>query len=551
MHSNLQQIHDIAAVCAQKGIKRVVLSPGSRCAPITVSFARHPEVETFVVPDERSAAFIALGMALETKTTVAIVCTSGTAAVNYYPAITEAYYQQIPLLVITADRPPELIDQGDGQTIRQENLYANHIKQSFSFPIDAKLESAHQLLADAIDLTQALPQGPVHVNVPIREPFYPEKNETLNFSPFTLNQTKKEPLHTPPLPDLTVFKNVLIVVGQAELSQEINNRLHSCEVPIICESISNLAELKHGVNTHDLFLSKLSDEEQKHLQPDLLISLGDAILSKSLKQFLRANKPKAHWNFSNTETPVDVFQSISHSFPSEQLNQLDFKSLTSEVTKDWLTHNENAKTHLKTTLETTDWNEFTAIQQVVQGLPKVCNLHVANSMSIRYVNYLTFLLNENQIVRSNRGTSGIDGSVSTAVGCAITSPDKLNILITGDLAFFYDRNGLWHNHLPKNLRIILMNNHGGGIFRMIDGPANLPEHETYFETPQHLNGKNTANDFNLGYSSCTNHSELNNALNVVMQPLTNSHLLEITTNTVHNTVFFKQLKQTYNTKTND
>ncbi len=551
MHSNLQQIHDIAAVCAQKGIQRVVLSPGSRCAPITVSFARHPEVETFVVPDERSAAFIALGMALETKTTVAIVCTSGTAAVNYYPAITEAYYQQIPLLVFTADRPPELIDQGDGQTIRQENLYANHIKQSFSFPIDANLEVAHQLLADAIDLAQALPQGPVHVNVPIREPFYPEKNETLNFSPFTLNQTKKEPLHSPPLPDLTVFKNVLIVVGQTEMSEKIKNQLHACDVPIICESISNLALLKNGVYTHDLFLSKLSDEEQKHLQPDLLISLGDAILSKSLKQFLRANKPKAHWNFSDTETPVDVFQSISHSFPSEQLNQLDFKSLTSEVTKDWLTHNENAKTHLKTTLETTDWNEFTAIHQVVQGLPKVCTLHVANSMSIRYVNYLTFLLNENQIVRSNRGTSGIDGSVSTAVGCAITSPDKLNVLITGDLAFFYDRNGLWHNHLPNNLRIILMNNHGGGIFRMIDGPANLPEHETYFETPQHLNGKNTANDFNLGYSSCTNHSELNNALKVVMQPLTNSHLLEITTNTVHNTAFFKQFKQTYNTKTND
>ena len=550
-HSNLQQIHDIAAVCAQKGIKRVVLSPGSRCAPITISFARHPEIETFVVPDERSAAFIALGMALETKETVAIVCTSGTAAVNYYPAITEAYYQQIPLLVLTADRPPELIDQGDGQTIRQENLYANHIKQSFSFPIDSNLEAAHQLLADAIDLTQTLPQGPVHVNVPIREPFYPEKNEAFNFSSFTLNQAKHEPLNTTPLPDFTAFNKVLIVVGQAELSQEVKNRLDACDVPIICESISNLAARKNGVYTHDLFLSKLSIEEQKQLQPDLLISWGDAILSKSLKQFLRANKPKAHWNFSDTEKPVDVFQSISHSFPSEQLNQIDFNNLQSVVTKNWLNHNENAKAHLKTTLETTDWNEFSTIYQIVQALPEVCNLHVANSMSIRYVNYLTYLLNENQCVRSNRGTSGIDGSVSTAVGCAITSPDKLNVLITGDLAFFYDRNGLWHNHLPNNLRIILMNNHGGGIFRMIDGPANLPEHETYFETPQHLNGKNTANDFNLGYSSCSNHSELNKALKVIMQPLATSQLLEITTNTVHNTAFFKQFKQTYNTKTNE
>lgn len=551
MHSNLQQIHDIAAVCAQKGIKRVVLSPGSRCAPITVSFVRHPEIETFVVPDERSAAFIAMGMALETQETVAIVCTSGTAAINYYPAITEAYYQQIPLLVLTADRPPELVDQGDGQTIRQENLYANHIKRSFSFPIDSQVNSASQLLAEAIDLTQSFPQGPVHINIPIREPFYPHQHEQLVFSPFTLQHSEQPQPHAAPLPDCTPFKNVLIVVGQAELTHELTQQLNACEAPIICESISNLSLLQHGVSTHDLFLSKLSAKEQQRLQPDLLITLGNAILSKPLKQFLRANKPTAHWNFSDSEKPVDVFQSITDSFPHSSINQLKLNKLASEVKNDWLNHHNHAKTHIKTALEKKDWNEFSIIYQVIQSLPETCNLHVANSMSIRYVNYLTFLLRENQVVRSNRGTSGIDGSVSTAVGCAITSPDKLNILITGDLSFFYDRNGLWHNHLPNNLRIILMNNHGGGIFRMIDGPANLPEHEIYFETPQHLNGKNTANDFNLGYSMSANYSELSHSLKTIMQSLTKAQLLEIETNTVHNTAFLKQFKQSYRLQTNE
>lgn len=544
MHSNLQQIHDIAAVCAQKGIKRVVLSPGSRCAPITISFVRHPEIETFVVPDERSAAFIALGMALETNQTVALVCTSGTAALNYYPAIAEAYYQQIPLLLLTADRPPELIDQGDGQTIRQENVYANHVKQSFSFPIDSNVDTAHQLLADAIDLTQTFPQGPVHINVPIREPFYPNKEEVLTFSDFTLRE-KTHKTASIPLPDFTAYHKVLIVVGQAELDETIINQLNQADIPIICESISNLTSQENGVYTHDLFLSKLSLEEQQKLQPDLLITFGNAILSKSLKQFLRINKPTTHWNFSDTEKPVDVFQSITHSFPTASLTQLDFNKLKSNIKNNWLDHNRNTQPHITSALATDDWNEFSALYHVIQSLPEVCNLHVANSMSIRYVNYLTCLLNPNQVVRSNRGTSGIDGSVSTAVGCAITSPEKLNILITGDLSFFYDRNGLWHNHLPNNLRIILMNNHGGGIFRMIDGPANLPEHETYFETPQHLNGKNTANDFNLGYSKVVNHSELKTTLKETMQPKPNAQLLEIETNTVHNTAFLKLFKQTY------
>lgn len=551
MHSNLQQVHDIATICSKKGITKVVLSPGSRCAPITVSFARHPSIETFVVPDERSAAFIAMGMALETKETVAIVCTSGTASINYYPAITEAYYQQIPLLVLTADRPPELVDQGDGQTIRQENLYKNHIKASFSFPIDSNQNSAYQLVADAINETQKSPKGPVHINIPIREPFYPSKHEALTYSdiPIAIEKDKKE--QTTMLPSTDHYKKVLLVAGQAELSLELKHKLNELDVPIICESIANLHGLKNGVFTHDLLLSKLTAEEQTSLKPDLLITFGNAVLSKALKQYLRANNPITHWSFSDTEKPVDVFQSITDSFPSHSITTLPSNSLKSEIKNEWISRCRKSQQHIINSLNTNEWNEFSIIYKLIQSLPSHCTIHVANSMSIRYVNYLTFLLKPTQVVRCNRGTSGIDGSISTAVGCAITSPEKLNFIITGDLSFFYDRNGLWHNHLPKNLRILLMNNHGGGIFRMIDGPANLPEHEIYFETPQHLSGKNTANDFNLEYSNCKEYHSFETSLKSFVKENGTSQLLEVETSTVLNTAFFKQFKQTFNSNPNE
>ena len=181
----MQAVYNIAEICARHGITDVVLSPGSRSAPLTLAFARHPELTVRVVPDERAAAFIGLGIAQAQRRAVALVCTSGTAGLNYAPAVAEAFFQQIPLLIFTADRPPEWIDQLDGQTIRQHNLYGAHAKGAFEFPVDtahadAKWHSA-RIVNEAINLAQAAPAGPVQVNVPLREPFYPKAGEEIRY----------------------------------------------------------------------------------------------------------------------------------------------------------------------------------------------------------------------------------------------------------------------------------------------------------------------------------------------------------------------------------
>ncbi|MCZ6899543.1 MAG: thiamine pyrophosphate-binding protein, partial [Bacteroidetes bacterium] len=182
----LQPIIDVAEICARKGIKDAILSPGSRCAPLTIGFAKHQNIKTKTISDERSAAFIALGIAQKSKNPVALICTSGTAVLNYGPAIAEAYFNHVPLVVITADRPPQWINQSDGQTIFQENVYGKHVKGFFSLsPKHRSQESVEQvtdIVTEAYDLCISYPPGPVHINVPIDEPFYPVKEEKITFS---------------------------------------------------------------------------------------------------------------------------------------------------------------------------------------------------------------------------------------------------------------------------------------------------------------------------------------------------------------------------------
>ena len=537
-NAHLSEVHNIAQVCAQMGIKKAVLSPGSRCAPLTIAFARHTDIETFVIPDERSAAFIALGMALETQVPTVLICTSGTASLNYYPAIAEAFYQHVPLLILTADRPPELIDVGDGQCIRQENVYHNHIKKSFSFPIDDNISNGFKVVEEAIHLANALPKGPVHINIPIREPFYPELKEEITFREVELTTQKQLEETTLELPKES-FKNIVIVAGQENYSPKIIQQLAQLDVPVICDSISNLHTLPNAITTHDVLLSFLTEEEKKTLQPDLLITLGNAVLSKSLKQFLRSYKPKTHWYFSNNTISADVFQSITHRASLQAFTQFSLPLINENHTT-WKQKQTEAIAHTNSKLTSEQWNEFKALFSVVKSLPAICNIHVSNSMSIRYINHLSYLLTDKQHIYCNRGTSGIDGSNSTAVGVSICSTEIQNILITGDLSFFYDRNAFWHKHLPNNLNIVMMNNHGGGIFRMIDGPARQPEHVEYFETPQMLNAKNTAADFGFNYLTASCFEELNKELNNFKPNSIN--LLEVTTNTETNTAFYKAFR---------
>ena len=549
----LEPIINLVELCAQKGVNHAILSPGSRCAPITLAFVRHPEIHSRTISDERAAAFIALGMAQQYELPVALVCTSGSAAYNYAPAVAEAFFQQIPLLVITADRPPEWIDQWDGQTIRQTDIYGKHVKGSFIFPDEYthqdKLWHANRITNEAINLAKQYPPGPVHINIPLREPFYPEKNENFAFNPAvksieilpgstSLSNDSKQKI----VSKLKNFNRILIVPGQQrpneKLETVLNNITKAGNAVVITDTISNLQSVE-TVNFHDHFLGKEQIEEK--LQPDLILSFGKSIISKNLKLFLRKSKAE-HWHIQEAGQSPDTYQSLTQTIHCSAIEFLNFAKShfqsNLEFVSNWKSIDQSIKNSIPTILSNAEFGEYKAISIVLNCIPAESKLHLANSMTVRYVNFLGA---RRQEVICNRGTSGIDGSNSTAVGCAMTTKESVT-LITGDLAFFYDRNAFWNNYDTPNLRIILLNNHAGGIFRLIDGPAKQPELEEFFETTQALDASNLCKEFDFEYHLVHDEEELNLALKDFYKSALRPKLIEIKSDSSKNAEILKQVK---------
>ncbi len=581
----LPSLYNIAEICAQKGIRHAVISPGSRSAALTIAFAQHPDITTKIVPDERSAAFIALGMAQSLRQTVVLICTSGSAAYNYAPAIAEAFFQEIPLLILTADRPPEWVAQRDGQTIFQENIYGKHVKASFQLPSDYQDNSnntdnewfINRVINDAINLTQHEQTQPVHVNVPIREPFYPADNEVVTFDKNVRIIGKMRVRKNSAQIDWNNLMKIeeqcekqLIVVGQTALNPILLNALPKIydkgvlQIPIVADLIGNAYPFAKTISHHDLILMQNDGELNKKLQPDLLITIGKSVLSKSLKQFLRKYKPKYHWHIQEYGEVADTFQSLTHILPVSPeiileyyINQTRKKLPKTDYLDLWQNENQKAKNKLENFFlsenlkenkqENNNLTEFSACHQIMKSLPKNSILHLANSMAVRYANYLSLENDKNIEICANRGTSGIDGSNSTAVGNALTT-DKIVVLLTGDMSFLYDRNAFWHNHKTPNLKIIVLNNHGGGIFRILPEPSKQPELETYFETKQVLNTENLAKDFDFGHTYVHTQEELAKALGSFFEPNTKTQIIEIQTDSKTNATFFQQFKDTFITK---
>lgn len=557
----IQPVVNVAEICARKGVQNVVLSPGSRCAPLTIAFARHPELTVRTVSDERAAAFIALGMALTTGKPTVLVCTSGTAALNYAPAVAEAYFQQVPLLVLTADRPPEWIDQLDGQTIRQQNIYGRHIKQSYTFPADFAHPDAvwfsTRMVSEALNEAVAFPAGPVHINVPLREPFYPAPGEAIVFDRqvkvieeenqnFDLAQMQALKLQQ----EILKYKRVLVVAGQdshdATMLRHLQQFAASTGAVVVGDIISNVQPLPEAVRYQDVFLSSPDEDMLAQLQPDLLLTFGKSIISKSLKLYLRKYKPQAHWHVQPAGAVADTFQALTKIIRCTPASF--FASMAGSTKPEaafagaWKCMDAKAEGFLIKYTSEAAYSELMVVARVLAHLPQQSNLHLANSMSVRYANIVALQPGQAVHVFANRGTSGIDGSTSTAVGCALTSPD-ITTLLTGDLAFFYDRNGLWHNYLPPNLRIVLLNNHAGGIFRLLDGPKQQPELAPYFETHQALNAENTARDFSMKYVAVHTLEKLEQALASFFALEAGAGILEIFTDSEANAAAFTNYKQ--------
>lgn len=482
----------VISACHQFKIDTVVISPGSRNAPLTIGFSNHSEIETLSIVDERCAAFFALGIAQQKRKPVAVLCTSGSALLNYYPAVAEAFYSNIPLVIISADRPKHLIDIGDGQTIRQENIFQNHILFSANLVENSKFKTRNaQLIGEALQVSVSQ-KGPVHINVPFDEPLYEtvEKMNDFHFPNISMSSLDNSNIEYEKLANIwnrSEKKILLIGVNYPDDNLHDLMDLYSEDdsVLILTETTSNLHH-KKAINSIDQLIFSLNDSDFKDLQPDILITFGGMIISKRIKRFLREYQPKHHWNidekkatntfFCLTEfiqtSPVDFFTNFNKIITQRESN----------YQSKWIQIRDFRRIKHTQYLAEINHSDFKVFEQVLETIPNSSQLQISNSAIIRYAQLFT--INKSLQVFCNRGTSGIDGSTSTAIGAAFSNA-KQTIFITGDLSFFYDSNALWNKNIPSNFRIVLINNSGGGIFKIIPGPSTTNSTK-YFETPHCL-----------------------------------------------------------------
>ena len=497
----------IIAACRQFEIETVVISPGSRNAPLTIGFSNYKDFETLSIVDERCAAFFALGIAQQTLKPVALVCTSGSALLNYYPAIAEAYYSQIPLVVISADRPAHLIDIGDGQTIRQENVFKNHILYSANLK-EFDAENTIRILSKAFSLLRQV-KGPIHINAPFNEPLY-ETIATMNDFRFIAEESD--------LQDTIDFENLasqwnsakkkMILVGvhspNAALEILLDKVADDPSVLVFTETTSNLYN-KRFVNSIDNLIFNLTEEEFTSLQPDILLTFGGMIVSKKIKKFLRDYSPKEHWHVNELRA-FDTYQVLSkhlkinsHSFFKHFCELVDYDN-KSTYESTWTYYKQRIREKHNHYIKTAPYSDLKVFEQVLKVIPDFSEVQFSNSAIIRYSQL--FEMNSTITVFCNRGTSGIDGSTSTALGAAYAT-QKPTTLITGDLSFFYDSNALWNNYIPTDVRIVIINNSGGGIFKIIPGPKKSTALK-YFETPHCLTAEHLCTMFGFEYSTAHN-----------------------------------------------
>ncbi|KPM33213.1 2-succinyl-5-enolpyruvyl-6-hydroxy-3-cyclohexene-1- carboxylate synthase [Croceitalea dokdonensis DOKDO 023] len=554
----------VVAACKSKGIRDIVISPGSRNAPLTLSFSKNTFFNCYSIVDERSAAFFALGMSQQQKRPVALVCTSGSALLNYYPAIAEAFYSTIPLIVISADRPPYKIDVGDGQTIRQDNVFQRHIGYSANLKLDVShavgrieryapylLQTGQSKIEryNRKELNQAfnvafMSKLPVHINVPFEEPLYDlEEGEHLDFNSADTKITSQEPLGFEE--DLGSLKQLwrkagkkMVLVGVNHpntIERELIERLgNDASVVVFTETTSNLHHPNFFPSIDSIIFPIEKSEHQhklfKELQPDILLTFGGLVVSKKVKAFLRNYTPKQHWHIDGMKA-LDTYFCLSKHFrtnPNAMLKILlsETDNSQSDYFKQWHQVKRNYERKRAAYLKQIGFSDFLVFDILLSTIPDKYQVHLANSSTVRYAQL--FDMNPTLGVFCNRGTSGIDGSTSTAVGGAIYDSNP-TVLISGDLSFFYDSNALWNSYLRKDFRIIIINNSGGGIFRILPGNDGSDTFETYFETVQSTNAYHLCKQFGLMYKSANDTTSLRDALHTFYDESDYPKVLEIFT----------------------
>lgn len=542
-------ISELIALLQAHGVRDVVLCPGSRNAPLVHALSHHLTGATcHSIIDERSAGFYALGLALATHRAVVVCCTSGTAVANLHPAVAEAYYQGVPLIILSADRPERWIGQWAGQTLPQPGLFGSLVRKAVHLPEPHTEEErwyCNRLINEALLAALAPLPGPVQINVPISDPgvsllpptsakHAPESSDRQSIGmqpgrriqqlyPYSIDAQAVEPL----LRRLATFERKMILVGQESWSAATStgdNFPQSLREQFFCigESLSNSPV---SICSLDAFLASLCEADRRALQPDLLITLGGHIVSNKMKQYLRSYPPRETWHLSPDSTVVDLFCSLTEQIiaPVEPFLETLAQSLagcaSSPYARQWRERIDRLPS------PTPRYSSLAVVGSLLSHLPEEpCVLHLANSSSVRYAEL--FRKPRRILTLCNRGTSGIEGSLSTALGFARQRAEERHFIVIGDLSFFYDLNALGLPEVGSHVRVLLLNNQRGSIFQSL--PTLEMDHlsQRYITAEHQLRAQGWAESCGWEYLSVQEASELKETMAYFVGPADRPRLLE-------------------------
>lgn len=536
MYSDKKNILQLVALLKAHGVRKLVLCPGSRNAGLVHTLVNVEGFTCYSVTDERSAGFFAIGLSLQGGGPAAVCVTSGSALLNLHPAVAEAYYQQVPLLVISADRPAAWIGQMDGQTLPQPGVFGSLVKMSVNLP-DIHTEEdewyCNRLINEAILELDHHGRGPVHINVPVSEPIYrftvkelPEVRVLTRYQGLNMYDRDYSQL----IERLNQYSRRMVVVGQLNLiylfSKEVTRHLYKHFV-WLTEHLSNRTVPGKAIKNFDAALSAMSAEKQLEMAPELLITYGGHLVSKQLKKYLRNHPPKEHWHIAADGKVADVFGCLTTVIEMDPFEFLEkvaplINAANSGYPTSWEAFCQAVPA------PQFPYSEMSAIGSLLQSMPEEASLHLANSSAVRYAQL--YPLKPQVEVCCNRGVNGIEGSLSSAVGYSVASR-KINFVVIGDLSFFYDMNALWNHHYGVNLRILLLNNGGGEIFHTLPGMDQTDRSRAFITAPHTTSACGWAEERGFLYLKATNQKELDEKMQLFasMQETRKPMLLEVMT----------------------
>ncbi|KAF1084229.1 2-succinyl-5-enolpyruvyl-6-hydroxy-3-cyclohexene-1-carboxylate synthase [Sporotomaculum syntrophicum] len=492
----------------QLGVREVVISPGSRSTPLAVLFCEH-EFEVFVNIDERSAGFFALGIAKEKERPVVLVCTSGSAVVHYFPAIVEANYSSVPLIILTADRPHELRQVGAPQTIDQVKIYHGYTKFYEELALPEETESMYRYVRAVVQKayvsTVSEVYGVAHINIPLREPLMPDLDKldfSLGRSKYPFKWLKNDSRIAF---DDTVFqdrKGIIICGGDAYANyhQEVLALAERLKAPVLADPISNFRNYDNDViiDSYDAFLKNNAAKEA--LKPEFIIHFGQIPVSKRLQQFITRHQDVLYFQVNETFAYCNPSLTINRFIiaqPSVFAESVGVQNANSAYLNRWQHYQQIMRRRLKLANHEAAFFEGKLVQRLQDMLPEGSSLVIANSMAIRDIDYFWEARRQNIKLLCNRGANGIDGVVSTALG--ISTRQQPTVLLTGDLAFYHDLNGLLVGKTHQlNLVIVVLNNNGGAIFKYLP-QSQCKNFDYLFMTPHGINFAGLQALYNVTY----------------------------------------------------